>query len=321
MTRQEKSLWAAVIILTAGVLLMGSLIVIRGLKPAGTVHEPDDEQGGLDAVASFDGQMITEDEWVKELKRARGHEMLLQMLNQKAVYAEAQALKIRVSPDEIAGRIQSEAKGYESEDAYYGEMSAQLGLTPEEVRAEAAYQLTLEKIAIVNIHISDDVIDRYIEEHKEEFEPKRQYDLAWIKLKSRREANKALDRLEDGEDFGKLAEELSLDEYTRMQGGRLGLIEEDDPFVPEELLEAAKDLEAGDIAGPIGLKDDGYAVMQIRDIVKTGELSDAEIRVRVNKQLALNEAVPLTELEAKLRDKYGAELITQSASERQSYTK
>ncbi|MEC0373224.1 peptidyl-prolyl cis-trans isomerase [Paenibacillus chibensis] len=309
MTRQDKALWAAVIILTAGVLLMGSLIIIRGLKPAGDVHEPEEEQSGRDAVASFDGQAITEDEWVNELKRARGHEVLLQMLNQKAVAAEARSLRIQVTPEEIAEKIRSDAAGYESEDAYLQEMSTQLGMTAGDIRADAAYQLTLEKIAIAGIHIRDEEIDRYMEQHKEEFEPKKQYDLAWIKVKSRKEANRTLDRLEQGEDFGKLAEELSLDEYTRMQGGRLGMIDEDDPFVQGELLDAAKDLEAGDIAGPIQLRDDGYAVMQVRDIVKTGELSEAEIRARVSKQLALNEAVLLTQLEAELRDKYGAKLI------------
>ncbi|MCJ8015053.1 peptidyl-prolyl cis-trans isomerase [Paenibacillus sp. KQZ6P-2] len=309
MTRQEKALWAAVIILAAGVLLMGSLIVIRGLKPAGSVYEPEEESSSLDAVASFDGQLITEDEWVEELKRTHGHEVLLQMLNQKAVYAEAKALHIEVTPEEIADRIKNDAAGYESEDAYYQAMSVQLGMSPEDIRAEAAYQLTLENIAIAHIEISDEEVDRYIEQHKDEFEPKKEYALAWIKLKSRKEANKTLDRLEQGEDFGKLAEELSLDEYTRMQGGRLGMIEDDDPFVPKELLSTAKDLEAGDIAGPIELGDGGYAVMQVIDIVKKEPLSSSEIRADVRKQLALNKAVPLTQLEAELRGKYGARLI------------
>ncbi|MWV47553.1 peptidylprolyl isomerase [Paenibacillus sp. HJL G12] len=312
MTRQEKALWAAVIILAAGVLFMGSLIVIRGLKPAENVSESEEDQSGLDAVASFDGHIITEDQWIKELKRARGHEVLLQMLNQRAVEAEAKALQIQVTPEEIAERVKAEAAGYESENAYYQAMSAQLGLGPGDVRAEAAYQLTLEKIATVDIRISDDAVDHYLEQHQEEYEPKKQYELAWIKLKGRKEANRTLDRLEQGEDFGKLAEELSLDEYTRMQGGRLGVIEEDDPFIPEELLRAAEDLEAGDIAGPIQLGDEGYAVMRILNIVKTEPLSNAEIRASVRKQLSLNEAVPLTQLEAELRDKYGAKLITKA---------
>lgn len=312
MTRQEKALWAAVIILAAGVLFMGSLIVIRGLKPAGTVHEPDEEQGGRKAVAAFDGQIITEDEWVEELKRTHGKDMLLQILNQKAVDAEAKALQIRVTPEEIAEKVKADAAGYESEEAYFQSMYAQLGLSPADIRAEAAYQLTLEKIATLHIDISDADVDRYLEEHQEEFEPKKQYELAWIKLKSRKAANEALDRLERGEDFGKLAEELSLDEYTRLQGGRLGWIEEDDPFVPAELLDAAKELQTGDIAGPIRLQDDGYAVMEVIDIQETEKPSSEDIREGIRKQLALNEAVPLTELEAQLRDKYGAKIIAET---------
>jgi foldase protein PrsA len=309
MTRQVRALWAAVIILAAGVLLMGSLIVIRGLQPAVNEHEPEEKQGGREAVATFNGQVVTEDEWVEEMKRTHGQKVLVQLLNQKAVEAEAKALRIRVAPEEIEDKIKADAAGYESEEAYYQAMFAQLGLTSEDIKTEAAYQLTLEKIAIVNIRIGDEEVDRYIDQHREELEPKKKYELAWIKLKTRKEANKTLDRLERGVDFGKLAEELSLDEYTRMQGGKLGLIEEDDPFVPEELLAAAKGLEAGDIAGPIRLKDDGYAVIQVINIEKDRQPGRAEIRASVRKQLALNEAVPLTDLEAALREKYGAKLI------------
>lgn len=316
MTRQEKALWAAVIILAAGVLVMGSLIVIRGLKPAEAAHEPEEGHNGAKAVALFDGQFITEDEWIEELKRTHGHEMLLQMLNEKAVNAEADRLQIRVTPEEIAERVKADAAGYESVDAYYQSMYAQLGLSPADVREEAAYQLKLEKIAIVNIDISDEEVDRYIDQHQEEFEPKKQYELAWIKLKTRKEANRTLDRLEQGEDFGKLAEELTLDEFTRQQGGRLGWIQEDDPFVSAEVLDTAKGLQAGDIAGPIQLEDEGYAVIQVIDIQKGEKQTNGEIRANVRKQLALNEAVPLTQLEAQLRDKYGANVVTDKNPEK-----
>ncbi|MDR0270159.1 peptidyl-prolyl cis-trans isomerase [Paenibacillus sp.] len=314
MTRQERALWAAVIILAAGVLFMGSLVVIRGLEPAAAVHESEEEQGSHEAVASFDGQIITEDEWVKELKRTHGHEMLVQMLNQKAVDAESKVLQIRITPEEFTEKVKADAAGYGSENAYYQAMSAQLGLSHEDVRAEAIYQLTLEKIAIAMVLISDEEVDRYIKQHKDEFEPKKKYELAWIKLKNRKEANNTLDRLGQGEDFGKLAEELSLDEYTRMEGGKLGVVEEDDPFVPGALLDAAKELEAGDIAGPIQLKDDGYAVMQVIDIERPEQPGMDKIHASVRKHLALNEAIPLTQLEAGLREKYGAKLIMKPTS-------
>lgn len=308
-TRQEKGLWAAVIILAAGVLFMGSLIVIRGLKPAGELFTAEGEQDGTDAVASFGGEFITESEWVQELKRTQGHEALLQMLNQRAVNAEAQALQIKVTSEEVTEEINHEIEGYASEEAYYQEMATQLDLTPEEIRAEAAYRLTLEKIATADIRISDDEVSSYVNQHKDEFTPKKEYHLAWIKVGNDKEANQILDRLERDESFGKLAQELSLDEFTRKQGGDLGLIEEDDPFIPEEVLRMAATLSVGDIAGPVKLKD-GYAVIQVMDIINSGKQNTQDILREVRRRLALNEAVPLSQLEENLRNKYDAKILT-----------
>ena len=51
-----------------------------------------------------------------------------------------------------------------------------------------------------------------------------------IEVASKDEAERVMDRLEDGEAFADLAAQVSLDEYTREDGGQIGLVEEDDPF-------------------------------------------------------------------------------------------
>lgn len=307
-TRQEKGLWAAVIILAAGVLFMGSLIVIRGLKPADEPSPAEDKQAGTDAVASFNGSTITESDWVEELKRTHGEEALTQMLNHKAVYAEAQSLKIKVTPEEVTEEINREMQGYASPDDYYREMADQLNLTPEEIRAETEYRLTLQKIATAGIRITDAEVQRYIDQHQEEFAAKKAYHLAWIQTDTEDEANRVLDRLQQGEDFGTLAAAYSLDEFTRDQGGDLGMVEEDDPFIAPEVLQTASTLKPGDAAGPVRLND-GYAVVQLISVENGSTKSSEEIIREARKQLALSEAVPLSQLEEQLRNKYDAKIL------------
>ncbi|GAB6992581.1 peptidylprolyl isomerase [Paenibacillus pini] len=307
-TGQEKVLWAAVIILAAGVLIMGSFILIRGLKPAQSDANPSAEVG-IAPVAVFNGTFITDKEWAKELKKAHGQEILLQMLNHKAVLAEAQALQIVVSPQEITQELDRLMKGYDSEQAYYDEMKNQLGLTPNEVKAEIAYQLTLEKIATSHIEITDEEISEYVKEHQEQWIPRTKYQLGFIKVSSFREGNHVLDRLEQGEDFNILAQELSKDEYSRGQGGQLGLVDEEDPFIPQELLKTAKTLEIGDIAGPVKLENGGYGIIQLTNIVSGQPETEQEIHEDARKLLALNEAIPLSQLEVQLREKYHSEIM------------
>ncbi|OZB90237.1 peptidylprolyl isomerase [Paenibacillus sp. XY044] len=307
-TRQEKGLWAAVIILAAGVLFMGSLIVIRGLKPAGEPSPAEDKQAWTDAVASFNGNAITESDWIEELKRTHGEEALTQMLNHKAVNAEAQALKIKVSPEEVTEEIDREMQGYASPEDYYREMADQLSLTPEEIRTETEYRLTLEKIATAGIRITDAEVQGYIDQHKEEFAPQKIYHLAWIQTETEDDANRVLDRLQQGEDFGALASAYSLDEFTRDQGGDLGMVEADDPFMAPEILQTASTLEPGDAAGPVRIKD-GYAVVRVIDVENSSTKSSEEIAQEARKQLALSEAVPLSQLEEQLRNKYDAKIL------------
>lgn len=85
------------------------------------------------------------------------------------------------------------------------------------------------------------------------------------------------------------------------------MVEEDDPFLPPELLEAALSLEPGDIAGPISLTDT-YAIVYVRDIIEPQAPSEESIRKAVRKQLALEQSVSLTELERQLREKYEARI-------------
>ncbi|ANA80245.1 peptidylprolyl isomerase [Paenibacillus glucanolyticus] len=304
MTRQEKGLWATVIVLTACVIGMGGLMLFSGIfsKEA----SPPLKDGSL-AVASIQDRAITEDEWVDELKKRYGRDMLMTMLNRQAVALEAKAKGIDITTAEVDAEIDVMSRSYGSKERFLSEMEDQLGITEAELRTETTYRLLLEKIATSDVHIEPQQIDAYLDLYPDQFRPKKQLNLSMIEVASEDEANQAMDRLENGEDFAALASEISLDEYTREEGGQIGLIEEDDPFLPPALLDAALELEPGDIAGPISLTDT-YAIVYLHDIIEPKAPSEDKIREAVRKQLALEQSISLSELERQLREKYEARI-------------
>ncbi|MEX3620373.1 peptidylprolyl isomerase [Paenibacillus glucanolyticus] len=304
MTRQEKGLWATVIVLTACVIGMGGLMLFSGIfsKEA----SPPLKDGSL-AVASIQDRAITEDEWVDELKKRYGRDMLMTMLNRQAVALEAKAKGIDITTAEVDAEIDVMSRSYGSKERFLSEMEDQLGITEAELRMETTYRLLLEKIATSDVHIEPQQIDAYLDLYPDQFRPKKQLNLSMIEVASEDEANQAMDRLENGEDFAALASEISLDEYTREEGGQIGLIEEDDPFLPPALLDAALELESGDIAGPISLTDT-YAIVYLHDIIEPKAPSEDKIREAVRKQLALEQSISLSELERQLREKYEARI-------------
>lgn len=304
MTRQEKGLWVTVIVLTTGVLFMGSWILFSG----GLFQEGKKPVQAPPVVASVHDRVITEEEWTGELKKRYGSEVLMTMINRQVVELEAAASNIKITPQEVDQELERMGQGYGSKEQFLQEMEQQLGLTEELLREETIYRLTLEKIATADVEIDDADIDQYLQEYPDQFRPKKQLELSIIKVEEETTAEEVLDRLENGEDFATLAKEVSIDEYTRDHGGRLGLVEEDDPFQPKALMDTASSLSKGDIAGPIQLED-GYGVVYVRNILVPEQPDEDFIRETVRKQLALEQSVSLSELESQLRDKYGARIV------------
>ncbi|OKP76960.1 hypothetical protein A3842_17155 [Paenibacillus sp. P3E] len=260
-------------------------------------------EGESSDIARAGDQPITEQQWIDELKKKHGDEVLLGLLNHIVVSKEAKALKITVTDHEVEKELQRSMAGYSSEQQYYEQMESELGLSREEVREEAVYRLTLQAIATAGINISESEIDDYLAQNAERFTPKKEMQLSMIKVSTYDEAEKVMDRLEQGENFAELARELSIDEESRLRGGSIGMVEEDDPFWPEDLLKTAAGLEAGDIAGP--LQTGGtYAVIRLEQAIVPRKQDQAEVRQQVREELALEKAPPLQKVESDLRAKY-----------------
>lgn len=300
-TRQERALRNAVILLAVATLVLGGLLFwsLRAMA----LLKAETAEGETSDVAAAGGQPVTEQEWIEVLQKKHGEEVLLSMLNHIVVGKEAAALGITVTDEEIEQELKRGISGYSSEEQYYQQMQSELGLSRQELREETAYRLTLQAIATAGVTVSEAEIDDYLKQNSERFVPRKQMQLSIIQTSTYNEAGTVMDRLEQGEDFAELARELSIDEESRQRGGSIGTVEEKDPFWPEELLETAAGLENGDIAGPLQI-DGGYAVIRLEKLIDPGKPDEEELRRMISQQLRLEQAAPLQQVERELRTKY-----------------
>ena len=305
MTKQEKGLWVTVVVLSVGVIFMGTFI-FRGMNDFST--NTDLSASDLkEPVASIAGQMISEKQWVDALKTRYGNKVLMEMLNRQAVLAEAKLQGLTVTESQVDKELQSSMEGYSSEQAFYDEMWNQFGMSTEELRAEATYQVLLEEIATRDIAVSEATVQEYYEEHEADYKPIRLFDISIIQVDDLDSANQVLERIEAGESFGKVAENESTDEYSRESQGRLGLIEENDPFQPKEMMRLAEEIQIGDVAGPVQV-DEHYIIVRLNDVEEKQGMTYEEAMDDIRMMLALNDSIPLSELEEQLRSKYGADI-------------
>lgn len=96
----------------------------------------------------------------------------------------------------------------------------------------------------------------------------------------------AVERLKKGEDFAKVAAELSDDENTKSSGGDLGVITAGQ--VDDEFAKAALALEPGQISGPVKTPS-GWHVLKADEVVPARKLSLDTARPEIARELLVND--------------------------------
>ncbi|MDP4840544.1 MAG: peptidylprolyl isomerase [Alphaproteobacteria bacterium] len=141
--------------------------------------------------------------------------------------------------------------------------------------------------------------DKFMKEVKD----KKEIKVRHILFKDEKDANAALKRLKNGEDFQKLARELSEDKQSGQDGGDLGYILEG--TVPE-FDAALKNLKSGDSSKEATKTNFGYHLFKVDDrrSAKPPKFEDvkAQLGARVQQKAFL-------ELVKRLRDKASVEII------------
>lgn len=155
---------------------------------------------------------------------------------------------IFVAEEQIDTYLESEVGPPEAQAELKQELEAK-GQTWEEFRQEACQKLLRQSVLA---QVTSDVAETM--------------EMVWarqIVVETQQDAQNALTRLAAGEDFSELAQELSVDDATREEGGDLGWFPRQSGLVPPEVEEAAFLGSPGLVQGPIPVGDQFYLVQTI----------------------------------------------------------
>ncbi len=180
---------------------------------AGRMGEGDDEERSPDTVVAIvGGEKITEGdldemlELMNPLERRsyeapEGRKMLLDIwIKNKMLVDEAERHKLHKDP--------------------------QVKRDIADARTRILASTYFQRYIAETLGISDEEVSRYYEAHKDDFREPARVTLRHILVESQDAAEEVLGRLEDREDFGAVAAELSIDEYTSNQGGLIGEVKD-----------------------------------------------------------------------------------------------
>lgn len=129
-------------------------------------------------------------------------------------------------------------------------------------------KMVVEKEYKDNINITESDLETYFKAHEDEYVTPLRAQISHILVKDAAAADYVREKLEKGEDFGKLAEQVSMDESTRGKQGRISDWVEKEKAVPgirtqEDMDDLIFSTPAGDVAAKDVTSDRGVHIIKI----------------------------------------------------------
>lgn len=111
--------------------------------------------------------------------------------------------------------------------------------------------------------VTDEDIKGYYEKNKEDFLINKQIRISHIFIKTEDELNQVKQRIDKGEDFAKIASEMSADKASSKVGGDIGFIKKGE--LAPELENVVFTMRKGQVSAPLKVKD-GFRIIKVTDI-------------------------------------------------------
>ncbi|MFC7063468.1 peptidylprolyl isomerase [Halobacillus seohaensis] len=201
-------------------------------------------------VASTKNGEVNKEEFYNKLVSEHGDKVLKDM-----VYEEVLSEKFSVSDKKVQTKLDKMKEQYGDK---FQSVLKQNGFADEAQFKEVIRSSMLkQKAATQGVSVKDEEIKQYYENMKKEFKA------SHILVKDKKTADEVLKKLENGEEFAKLAKEYSTDKKSANNGGKLGGYTSTGKMVlPFE--KAAYNLKVGEVSDPVKTKH-GYHVIKVTD--------------------------------------------------------
>ena len=235
-----------------------------------------------DIVAKVNGDVIFESEFISELLRRAGKDVLKEMITEKLIRKEASAKGITVTPSEVDAELKRR----------YGELHASADEI-ERLRRSIETNLLLKKLCMSDeraMPTTSEII-AYYEQHKEEFAAPETVRLRCIVVGDEASAVSAYRALVNHKgDFARLASQISIDESTRGNGGEMGKL----PLknLHPKLRKVVEGMDVGGISKPFEL-DGRWWIIKVEERTEKRYRSLDDVRQMITQILREQKALAL----------------------------
>ena len=242
----------------------------------------------MENEATDEMKSLDEEERMKVFKENE-KAFLERLINIRLQLQEAQRLGIGVTPEEIDEAIEDIKNKYSLADGEMESSLEQQGLTLEKYKEKLSEQILMSKLVNQQVKnkilVSDEEVNDHVKKN-EETSNQESYKLRQIffnmpesdemKKDLEEKASYIIEKLNEGEDFSRLAQEHSEDSSAKL-GGDLGYIQKEN--LTKEFIDVLSDMEIGDSSIPFWTQQ-GLHIVKLEDkkTAQTEEILKEKIR-------------------------------------------
>lgn len=202
----------------------------------------------------------------KEIADYLQEQVLQSMIEEKVILQAAAEKKITVKDEDVDAEF-NKFKGQFSSDEEYKNFLTEGKYTEKDIKTYIKSGMIYDKLfadATKDITTTGKDPQKYYDENKEEFYQNEQIKARNIVVKTADEAKTVIARLNKGEDFAKLAVELSIDPTAQQNQGDIGYFDKDAGLV-EEFKTAAFKLKVGEYTKTPVQSEFGFHIIKVED--------------------------------------------------------
>jgi len=209
---------------------------------------------------------------------------------------EAQRLGIEASPEEVEEAVDNIKEKYSLTEEALKASLEQEGLTFKEYKETLSEKIAISKLVNQQvkgkIFVSDEEVNDYFNKVKEPVITQESYKLRQIffnmpendemKKDLEEQATYIIEKINEGDDFSRLAQEYSEDPSAKL-GGDLGYIQKE--FLMKEFLDVLSDMDVGDSSEPFWTEQ-GLHIVKLEDkkSAQTEEIQKEELKNKLREE-------------------------------------
>jgi peptidyl-prolyl cis-trans isomerase SurA len=240
-----------------------------------TILLPEFEKSLVEEMAHVQGGTSLKAEEVESLKEA----VLDNLIREKIMLQRAREISLAVSEAELTARIEEIRKDYNGDR--FGELFSVGGIDylawKEALRTRILFEKLIARDVNAKIQVTDEEAERHYTANRKAFATDRRVRVAQIVLPDRDRAEVALKRLKAGEDFDKVAREVSIGPEA-VRGGDLGFFERG--VMPEAIDRMVFSLTVGTVSR-VAQSPYGFHIFKVLGQEGAGGRSFADAKERV----------------------------------------